>query len=78
MVSDAPDSPIGGVLRFDLTGTGVAGVGASQPVRDAIFPARRMAGGINTGAAFRNLSESEQTLTCRLMKDGQELDMETC
>ena len=76
VVSDSTESPIGGVLRFDLTGVGVAGVGASQPVRDAIFPARRMAGGINTGAAFRNLSESKQMeLTCRLMKDGQELDM---
>ena len=74
VVSNAPDSPIGGVLRFDLTGTGVAGVGASQPVRDAIFPARRIDGGINTGAAFRNLSESEMMLTCRLMKDGEELD----
>ena len=76
VVSDAPDSPIGGVLRFDLTGTGVAGVGASQAVRDAIFPARRMTDGINTGAAFRNLSESELTLTCRLMKDGEELEAE--
>ena len=76
VVSDSTESPIGGVLRFDLTGVGVAGVGASQPVRDAIFPARRMAGGINTGAAFRNLSESKQMLTCRLMKDGQELDLE--
>ena len=77
VVSDAPDSPIGGVLRFDLTGTGVAGVGASQPVRDAIFPARRMEDGINTGAAFRNLSESGLTLTCRLMKDGQKLGDDT-
>ena len=34
------DRPIGGVLRFDLPGIGVAGVGASQPVQDAIFPAR--------------------------------------
>ena len=73
VVSDSSDSPIGGVLRFDLTGVGVAGVGASLPVRDAIFPARRMANGINTGAAFRNLSESGQMLTCRLMKDGQQL-----
>ena len=73
VVSDSTDSPIGGVLRFDLTGVGVAGVGSSQSVRDAIFPARRTAGGINTGAAFRNLSESEQTLTCRLMKDGEAL-----
>ncbi len=74
VVSDAPDSPIGGVLRFDLTGTGVAGVGASQPVRAAIFPARRMAEGINTGAAFRNLSESRLMLTCRLMTGGEELE----
>ena len=74
VVSDAPDSPIGGVLRFDLTGTGVAGVGASQPVRAAIFPARRMAEGINTGAAFRNLSESPLMLTCRLMTGGEELE----
>ena len=74
VVSDAPDSPIGGVLRFDLTGTGVAGVGASQPVRDAIFPARRVAGGINTGAAFRNLSESRMELTCRLMMGGEVLE----
>ncbi len=51
------DGPIGGVLRFDLPGIGVAGVGASQPVRDALFPARRQAGGIATAAAIRNLGE---------------------
>ena len=77
VASDSSGSAIGGVLRFDLTGVGVAGVGASQPVRDAIFPARRMAAGINTGAAFRNLSDSEQTLTCRLMKNGQQLGEDT-
>ena len=77
VVSDSTDSPIGGVLRFDLTGVGVAGVGASPTVRDAIFPARRMAGGINTGAAFRNLSESGQTLTCRLMKGGEMIGEDT-
>ena len=49
------DGPIGGVLRFDLPGIGVAGVGASQPVRDALFPARRQAGGISPGAAIHNL-----------------------
>ena len=35
------DEPIGGVLRFDLPGIGVAGVGVSSPVRDALFPVRR-------------------------------------
>ena len=29
--------------------------GASRPVRDAIFPARRQAGGISTAAAIHNL-----------------------
>ena len=40
-VAVVANGPIGGVLRFDLPGVGVAGVGAGQPVRDAIFPARR-------------------------------------
>ena len=71
MISDGPHSPIGGVLRFDVPGVGVAGVGASQAVRNAIFPARRRAGGIDTGAALRNLSEKELTLTCSLMIGGE-------
>ena len=66
--------PIGGVLRFDLPGIGVAGVGASPPVRDAIFPARSQAGGIRTAAALRNLSESELMLTCRLMMGGEVME----
>ena len=66
--------PIGGVLRWDLPDIGVAGVGASSPVRDAIFPARRREGGIRTGLALRNLSESELMLTCRLMSGGVVLE----
>ena len=50
------NGPIGGVLRFDLPGGGVAGVGASQPVRDALFPARRE-GDLSTAGAIRNLGE---------------------
>ena len=68
------DGPIGGVLRFDLPGIGVAGVGASQPVRDAIFPARRQAGGISTGAAIHNLGEEALVVGCQLMKDGAVLE----
>ena len=68
------DGPIGGVLRFDLPGIGVAGVGASQPVRDAIFPARRQAGGIGTAAAIRNLGEEAMGVSCRLMKEGVVLE----
>ncbi len=65
---------LGGVLRFDIPFVGVAGVGASEPVNDAIFPARRMAGGINTGAAIRNLSAEPLTVTCYLMQGGEVMD----
>ena len=68
------DGPVGGVLRFDLPGVGVAGVGASQPVQDALFPARRQAEGINTGAAIRNLTGTEMAVTCRLMQHGVVLE----
>ena len=70
------EGPIGGVLRFDIAGIGVAGVGASQPVRDAIFPARRQAGGISTGAAIHNLGEEAMVVGCQLMKAGAVLEEE--
>ena len=73
------NGPIGGVLRFDLPGVGVAGVGAGQPLRDALFPARRQAGAISTAAAIRNLQEEELVVTCQLMQEGavlEEVDIE--
>ena len=73
-VTVASDGPIGGVLRFDLPGIGVAGVGASQPVRGAIFPARRQAGGISTAAAVHNLEANAQGVACQLMKGGAVLE----
>ena len=73
-VTVASDGPIGGVLRFDLPGIGVAGVGASQPVRGAIFPARRQAGGISTAAAIHNLEANAQGVACQLMKGGAVLE----
>ena len=69
------DGPIGGVLRFDLPGIGVAGVGASQPARDALFPARRQ-GGLSTAAAIHNLGEEAMVVSCRLMKEGAVLEEE--
>ena len=66
--------PIGGVLRFDLPGLGVAGVGVSLPIRDAIFPARRQAEGISTAAAVHNIGEEAIVVTCRLMQGGTVLD----
>ena len=68
------DEPIGGVLRFDLPGIGVAGVGVSSPVRDAIFPVRRQEAGINTGVAIHNLESSPEIVRCDLMQGGTVLD----
>ena len=73
-VAVAAKGPIGGVLRFDLPDIGVAGVGASPPVRDALFPARRQAGGIRTAAALHNLGEEAITVSCRLMSGGRVLE----
>ena len=73
-VTVAANGPIGGVLRFDLPGIGVAGVGAGQPVRDALFPARRQAGGISTAAAIHNLGEEAMVVGCQLMQEGAVLE----
>ena len=64
------DGPIGGFIRFDLPDIGVAGVGAGQPVRDALFPARSQTGGIRTAAALHNLGEEAMGVSCRLMSGG--------
>ena len=71
------DGRIGGVLRFALPPVGVAGVGASEPVSDAIFPARWMKDGINTGAAIRNLSPERTLVTCDLMQGGQVVESQS-
>ena len=71
----AADEPIGGVLRFDnIPGVGVAGVGASPPVRDVLFPVRRQEAGINTGVAVHNLGEEAMEVTYELMQGGTVLD----
>ena len=49
-------------------------MGASLPLRDALFPARRQAGGIATAAAVRNLGEEALVVSCRLMKAGVVLE----
>ena len=68
------DGPIGGMLRFEHPALGVAGVGASQPVSDALFPVRRQEGGITTGVALHNLESSPGLLRCDLMREGVLLD----
>ena len=69
-VTVSANGPIGGVLRYAHPDIGVAGVGVGQPVRDALFPARRQAGGIRTAAALHNLGEEAMTVSCRLMSGG--------
>ena len=73
-VKVAAYGPIGGVLRFDIAGIGVAGVQVSQPLRDAIFPVRRREGGIDTGMALHNREEEAAVVSCRLMKNGAVLE----
>ena len=66
--------PIGGMLRFEHPALGVAGVGASPPLSDVLFPVRRQEGGINTGVALHNLESSPGLLRCDLMREGVLLD----
>ena len=66
--------PSPGSWRYSVPGVGVAGVGASPPVSDAVFPARRQAGGISTAAAIHNLEEEATVVTCRLMSAGAVLE----
>ena len=63
------DGYLGGVLRFDIPGIGVAGVGVSKPGRSAILPARRQ-GGLSTAVAVHNHREYEISVSCRLMEEG--------
>ena len=73
-VKVAADGPIGGVLRFDLPGIGVAGVGVSHYTEDALFPARRQSGGVSTAVAIHNLESSPKLVRCELLRAGVLLD----
>ena len=66
--------PIGGMLCFDHPALGAAGVGASPPVSDVIFPVWRQEGGITTGVALHNLESSPGLVRCELMREGVLLD----
>ena len=67
------DVPVSAVLRFDLTGTGITGVGASPRLRAAVAPARR-SGGLSTGIAVRNTELAEQTVDLTLKDEkGEEV-----
>ena len=64
------NGPIGGMLRYDLPHIGEAVVGASPPLGDALFPVRRLEGGITTGVALHNLESSPGLVRCDLMREG--------
>ena len=64
------EGPIGGMLRYDLPAIGEAVVGASPPLGDALFPVRRLEGGITTGVAIHNLESSPGLVRCDLMREG--------
>ena len=73
-VAVTAEGPIGGVLRFDIPALGVAGVGDSPPVRDALVPVRRQDGGVNTGVAVHNRGAAPLLVRCRLMRAGAVLE----
>ncbi len=60
------DGFLGGVIRFSLPGVGIAGVPSSVPLQAFIMPVRRVAGGINTGVALRNVSGKAVNITVSL------------
>ena len=65
---------LGGVIRFSIPGAGIVGVGASQPVRGFIVPARRKTDGINTGLAIQNTEGFPVTLDLTLRDpEGEEV-----
>ncbi len=66
--------PLGGGLRFDLHQVGMAMTKVGPRLRNAIFPARRTNGGINTGVAIHNLEAEPLEVRCRLMRGGAVLE----
>jgi hypothetical protein len=66
-VTVAFDIPLGGVVRFNLTPFGIAGVNQSELVRGFITPVRRsLLNPINTGVAVHNPEGVQVGLTLRL------------
>lgn len=60
------DRILGGVIRFNLPGFGIAGVGTSESLTGFIVPVRREAGGINTGVALQNTGTTAITIRLSL------------
>ncbi len=63
--------PVSAVVRFDLAGTGITGVGSSPRLRTAVAPVRRT-GGLSTGIAVRNTELAEQSVELTLKDESGE------
>ena len=66
-VTVSSNVPVSAIIRFDIRGIGVAGVGTSPEFRIAIAPVRRI-GNLSTGIAVRNVELSAQTVEL-ILKD---------
>lgn len=64
--------PVSAVVRFDLAGVGVAGVGSSPELRAAIAPVRR-SGNLSTGVAIRNVEVATQSVELTLKDESGEV-----
>ena len=64
-ITVSSDTPVSAVVRFDLQGTGITGVGTSPRLRAAIAPVRR-SGNLSSGVAIRNPELAAQTIDLEL------------
>ena len=67
------DLSVFGVIRFNIRGAGIAGVGSGAPASAVVAPARNQ-GGVRTGLAVRNTSKAEIMVTFTL-KDASGQDV---
>ncbi|HSR67900.1 MAG TPA: ethylbenzene dehydrogenase-related protein [Acidobacteriota bacterium] len=67
------DNAFGGVVRFEIPGIGIAGVGSSQALDAFIVPVRRTAAGIRTGIALHHADDAAAgSLTLHLTLRGED------
>ena len=70
-VTVSSDTPVSAVVRFDLRGTEITGVGTSPRLREAIAPVRR-AGNLSSGVAVRNIELAAQMVDLTLKDESGE------
>jgi hypothetical protein len=68
------DGLLGGVVRFEIAGVGIAGVGAASSETRVMMPVRKEGMGINTGVAARNTSAKTITIQAVLLRGGEEVE----